>query len=109
MSHNKKEVKLTKAVLPRITPERIKTAWFLHGGTAYLVATCSTDVFKSAIAGMQLGDYAQELLRSSAELDLMSRWYLLCELKTLPLYGSKEEAEQILLGRKKHHGKNETQ
>lgn len=98
MLHNKKGISST-ALQPRISYLQAKTAWFLHRGQAYPVTTCATDLFKSAIAGMALGEYAQELLRSS-ELDLMARWYLLCELKRFPLFESKEKAEQFLLERK---------
>jgi len=97
MSQKKKII--STSLQPRITYAQTKTAWFTHRGKAYPVATCPANVFKAA---MPVREDMQELLRSS-ELDLMARWFLLLEAKSLPLFESKEKAEKFLQERVKQH------
>ena len=95
MPHSKKN-----ALQPRIAYAEIETAWFVHRGKAYPVSTCPPSIFKAA---MPIREDLQELLRSSTELDLVTRWWLLVEAATLPLFKSRKKAEEFLQERTKQH------
>jgi len=80
-------------------------SYFIHQGTVYNVASAPSVIFKAWIADLPpvwpygSGDDAMALLKST-ELDLCSRWWLLCLLgkarTPLKLYASKEMAEKVM-------------
>ncbi len=83
----------TEAIGPRIPYEQFSGLWFLHGGKPYAVRTAPVAILKKAVQGMIHNERAQVLLRQEY-LDIIERWYIVCEAKRLKLYKSKQEAER---------------
>ena len=92
---------LSKALQPKIDFHDIRHAWFTHAGHAYPVISAPADVFKSAVLAKapywRQDDEYGPLLKQD-ELDIFTRWYLLCALaeshRAIPLYESREQSEQ---------------
>jgi hypothetical protein len=89
------------ALLPKIDYKDIRRAWFVYAGQYYSVAGAPTSVFRDAVLERapqwRYKDEYWSLLKQD-ELDLSSRWYLLCSLadshRALVLYPSRMAAEQ---------------
>jgi hypothetical protein len=82
-------------VSPSIALREIKTSYCIHEGMVYSIADCSTDVFKNAMGGYQYSEYAQSIFQKNT-LDILDRWYLLCEGESIHLFRSYEQAQSAL-------------
>ena len=89
-----------KSLLPPIDIVDMKHSYFVYGNEAYRVADAPSDVFRSAV--LDLAPYWAHRNEEhgpllATEIDIWSRWYLLCELaatdRPMPLYPSRESAE----------------
>ena len=82
-----------------LTFDDVQRSWFAHYGQAYPVASAPAAIFRMAVLDLA-PSWSSSTVLGSKEIDLVSRWWLLCELsgvgRPMTLYGSKEEAEQVL-------------
>jgi hypothetical protein len=81
---------------PRVTYTRFPGCWFLYDGKLWSVKECPTSVLKATLRKAVIDESALDLLNGSQDLDLVSRWYLWCEARTVPLFESQEKALQAL-------------
>lgn len=70
---------------PAITFRQMHSTSFQFEGQRYPVASAPSEIFKSAVRALHPGlfNVATEQLLEQEELDLVSRWYLICELDRL--------------------------
>jgi hypothetical protein len=81
---------------PRVTYARFPGCWFLYDGKLWSVKDCPTSVLKVLLRKAITDESALDLLNRSQDLDLVSKWYLWCEARAVPLFESKEKALQAL-------------
>ncbi|SRR5260370_30072048 len=90
-----KEIYQTAAV----AYDEVTKAWFLHAGQAYPVASAPASIFRAAVLDLAPQWQTSSVL-ASKDIDLVSRWWLLCELsragRLMTLYAGREEAERAL-------------
>ena len=96
----KYKLRREKPLLPPIDIADMKSSYFVHNNEVYRVADAPSDVFRSAV--LDLAPYWAHRNEEhgpllATEIDIWSRWYLLCELaatdRPMPLYPSRESAE----------------
>jgi hypothetical protein len=77
--------KVSVTTPPAITLRQMYSSFFQFEGQTYPVATSPTSIFKSAVRALHPGPFnvTTEQLLEQEELDLVSRWYLICELDRL--------------------------
>jgi hypothetical protein len=89
-----------KSLLPPIDIEDARHCYFVHNGDVYSVKNAPDAVFRAAVLSLapywcSAPQYAPLL---ADDIDLYSRWYLLCSLsdshRPMKLYASRESAEQ---------------
>ncbi len=81
---------------PRIPFKRFSSCWFLYAGKAWPVKDCPVSVFKAVLHYAIKNESIQELMGKSPDLDLVTRWYICCEVQSLRLFESEEKALHAL-------------
>lgn len=91
----RKQMTRCDALFPRIAFRDVAACWFVYEGMAYGVQSVGEEVLRKAVQGMIHDERVQALLVQGC-LDLVERWYILCEAKGLRLYQSRQEAEGVI-------------
>lgn len=91
--YRRKQTTRCDALFPRVAFRDVASCWFVYGGRVYGVQSVEEGVLRKAVQGMIHDERVQVLLVQEC-LDLVERWYILCEAKGLRLYKKKEEAER---------------
>jgi hypothetical protein len=82
-----------------ITYDEAAKAWFIADGQIFPVASAPASIFRAAVLD-QAPEWKSSTVLASKDIDLVSRWWLSCELsmagRPMTLYGSREEAERVL-------------
>ena len=88
-------------VCPRVSFHDARDSWFLYQGNVYSVRACQSSVFKDSIEqyrvkkGRKNEDERVAELMQADTLDIFERWFLLCEVPSLPLFTSYEHAQRV--------------
>ena len=82
-----------------LTYDEATKAWFIADGQVFPVASAPASIFRAAVLDLAPQWQTSSVL-ASKDIDLVSRWWLLCELSStgrpMMLYASREEAERSL-------------
>ena len=82
-----------------LTLDEIAKAYFIHDQQIYPVASAPASIFRAAVLDLAPQWQTSSVL-ASKDIDLVSRWWLLCELsragRLMTLYAGREEAERAL-------------
>lgn len=80
---------------PRYSLREIATMWFIYNSQAYCVQAAPDLIIRKAVKDRLYSDMVKEVAQKS-RLDMLSRWYVLCEAEGLRLYRTREEAESVV-------------
>ena len=82
-----------------ITYDEVTKAYFIADGQVFPVASAPASIFRAAVLDLAPQWQTSSTL-ASKDIDLVSRWWLLCELskagRPMKLYAGREEAERAL-------------
>ena|SRR5947207_11773205 len=85
----------TKAIGPRVSFRDVATRWFVYKGVSYCVQSAPVAILREAVYEMVHDEWAHVLLKQEY-LDIVERWYVICEARELKLHKSRYEAEKGL-------------
>jgi hypothetical protein len=82
-----------------VTYDEMTKSYFIADGQVFPVASAPASIFRAAVLD-QAPEWKSSTVLAGKDIDLVSRWWLLCELsmagRPMTLYGSREEAERVL-------------